>query len=257
MNKLKQIVLNKLINVFSFVLYKAMQKEEIQNQIWKVSNVRPSNLETHWSSIPNSIREQRMLKATQEAAAFVDEHIADVEGEFNSYITLEKALNQVKTQGSYLEFGVYKGDSINFIAEKIGEQAIYGFDSFEGLPENWGAAAKGAFDRDGQLPNVRENVTLYKGWFDETIDLFLQEHPEPVAFIHADADLYSSTSTILTKLQSRIKTGTVIVFDEYFNYPEWKEHEYKAFMEFIERTGFDFEYLGYTDRGYSVSVRIT
>jgi len=256
MNKLKQKILNKIVDVFSFALYKAMQKEEIQKELWKVSNVRPNYLETHWSSVPNSIREHRMLSATQEAAEFVQNNIANIEGEFNSYITLEKALSKVQIEGSYVEFGVYKGDSINFIATKAATKNIYGFDSFEGLPESWGPAAKGAFDRGGQLPDVKENVTLYKGWFDETIDQFLNDHDENVAFIHADADLYSSTATILSKLESRIVSGTVIVFDEYLNYPDWKEHEYKAFMEFIERTNHEFEYLGYTDRGYSVSVII-
>ena len=63
--------------------------------------------------------------------------------------------------------------------------------------------------------------------------------------MYIDCDLYSSTITILENFHSRIKTGTIIVFDEYFNYPEWQEGEYKAFTEYIERSDFSFEYIGY------------
>ena len=71
-----------------------------------------------------------------------------------------------------------------------------------------------------------------------------------------DCDLYSSTRTILEGLASQIVAGTVIQFDEYFNYPGWREHEFKAFHEFIAERGLSYEYLGYT-REFSVAVRIT
>jgi hypothetical protein len=30
---------------------------------------------------------------------------------------------------------------------------------------------------------------------------------------------------------NRLASGSVIVFDEYFNYPGWKVHEFKAFQD--------------------------
>jgi hypothetical protein len=46
----------------------------------------------------------------------------------------------------------------------------------------------------------------------------------------------------LESLRNRIRTGTVIVFDEYFNYPGWKMHEHRAWMEFVEKTGIRFRF---------------
>ena len=93
-------------------------------------------------------------------------------------------------------------------------------------------AEKGLFAVE-KLPPVPANAELVVGWFDRTLPDFLDRHPEPVSFLHIDCDLYSSTQTILTQLKERIVPGTVIVFDEYWNYPDWRRHEYLAFKEFV------------------------
>lgn len=108
---------------------------------------------------------------------------------------------------------------------------------------------------NGNLPQVNKNVRLVKGWFNETLPAFIKEHSEPCAFIHVDCDLYSSTKTIFDNLKNQICTGTVIAFDEYFNYPGWQEGEYKAFMEFIAWSGLEFEYIARTDAA-QVAVKI-
>ena len=145
--------------------------------------------------------------------------------------------------GLVLEFGVATGQSINFIADALKSETIYGFDSFEGLPEDWTSSyKKGHFAQ--ALPEVRDNVELVVGWYDQSLPSFLQAHPEAVSFLHVDCDLYSSTKVIFDLLGDRIKPGTVIVFDEYFNYPTWREHEHKAFMEFVARRNVGFRYLG-------------
>ena len=102
-----------------------------------------------------------------------------------------------------MNFGVYSGTTINFIASKVHSQ-VHGFDSFEGLPEQWGNVPAGKFTREGDLPEVLDNVELHVGWFDQTLPGFVDQHPQDAAFIHVDADLYSSTRTILTCLQKRI-----------------------------------------------------
>lgn len=128
------------------------------------------------------------------------------------------------------------------------DKIIYGFDSFEGLPETWrNGFEETSFNLNGNLPQVNENVRLVKGWFNETLPAFVKEHPEPCAFIHVDCDLYSSTKTIFNELKNQIVPGTVIAFDEYFNYPGWQESEYKAFMEFIAWSGLNFEYIARTN----------
>lgn len=156
----------------------------------------------------------------------------------------------------FLEFGVFSGATINLIAEVIDNQTIYGFDSFEGLPEAWRTNYdRKKFDRHGNLPTVRENVQLVQGYFDESLPRFLAEHQEPCAFIHIDCDLYSSTKTIFDILNGRIVPGTVIIFDEYFNYPGWREGEFRAFKEFVESNQIKFDYIGYTNHE-QVAVRI-
>jgi hypothetical protein len=73
---------------------------------------------------------------------------------------------------------------------------------------------------------------------------FIKENNKPVAFMHIDCDLYSSTMDIFDALAPNICPGTVIFFDEYFNYTEWKENEYKAFQEFCEKYSVKYKYMG-------------
>jgi hypothetical protein len=89
------------------------------------------------------------------------------------------------------------------------------------------------------------------------LEPFLTNPPGPVAMLHIDCDLYSSTRTVLDLVGPRLVTGSVVLFDEYFNYPTWQEHEYLAWQEYIERTGTQFEYAGYTGNHEQVIVVIT
>ena len=108
------------------------------------------------------------------------------------------------------------------------------------------------------MPKFESNVIVQKGWFDKSLPKFKTEFTDNVAFLHVDCDLYSSTKTIFEQLGDRIVDGTIILFDEYFNYPFWEHHEYKAFDEFIKESGLNYEYLCYTSKtfGSKVAVRI-
>lgn len=158
--------------------------------------------------------------------------------------------------GLYCEFGVESGTTINFIASQTA-RTIHGFDSFEGLPEDWRPGFPAGTFKLKELPKVRANVELHKGWFDQSIAPFKAKFSEPVVFLHMDADLYSSTKTTLDLLADRIIPGTIIQFDEFFNYPGWRQGEYKAFMEFVNDYKITHEYIGYTGgTGEQVAVRI-
>jgi hypothetical protein len=76
----------------------------------------------------------------------------------------------------------------------------------------------------------------------------------PIAFMHVDCDLYSSTKTIFEFLGDAIGPGTVILFDEYFNYPNWEQHEYKAFQEFSEKCGVKYRYLAFARQQVAVLI---
>ena len=158
----------------------------------------------------------------------------------------EKLKLQHKPDTLWLEFGVASGNTINYIS-KFTKDKVYGFDSFEGLPEKWrDGFDKGAFNRNGNLPQVNNNVELIKGWFDETLPNFIKTHNKKVSFIHMDADLYSSTKCILNNLKDYIDVDCVIVFDELVNYPgfDGDSGELKAFYEFITENKVDYEWIG-------------
>jgi tetratricopeptide (TPR) repeat protein len=192
--------------------------------------------------------------AKRELAEYVRKHMAGRPRFTNRSELLRYSVKQVTIPGLMLEFGVFSGHTINIIADAFPERTIYGFDSFKGLPEAWGWAAAGHFARDS-LPAVRKNVELVVGWFNETLPTFLEKCPGEISLLHVDCDLYSSTKTIFDNLGNRIVPGTVIVFDEYWNYPNWKEHEFKAFQEFVNKVGLEYEYLGHT-AFEQVTVRI-
>lgn len=150
-----------------------------------------------------------------------------------------------ENKGLFIECGVHTGRSINHVAKHFKDIKIYGFDSFEGLPEEWTGFTmqSGDFDLNGELPKVCANVELHKGWFQDILPQFLLSKNEKISFLHVDCDIYQSTVDVLDAVKNYLQEGTIIVFDEFFNYPNWRHHEFKAFNEFIEKTGIKFKYI--------------
>ena len=146
--------------------------------------------------------------------------------------------------GLYLEFGVNFGSSIRLIASKT-NPTIHGFDSFEGIPEDWGSEIKGSYSTYGQLPEVPKNVVLHRGWFSETLPPFIMENDKSVAFTNIDCDLYSSTKNVFDNIGDHIKKDSIIIFDEYLMIDNWRNHEFKAFQEFIAHKELQYEYLAF------------
>lgn len=153
---------------------------------------------------------------------------------------------QHKPDTLWLEFGVASGKTINYIS-KFTTDNVYGFDSFEGLPEKWrDGYEKGSFTRNGNFPTVNNNVVLIKGWFNETLPTFIQNQNKKISFIHMDADLYSSTKCILDNVKDLIDTNCIIVFDELVNYPgfDGEKGELKAFYEFVTEHNVNYRWIG-------------
>jgi predicted O-methyltransferase YrrM len=203
-----------------------------------------------------NIKYELAKRANKTTVDYVEKHMRDVSSVHTKWRVLDLALQEVTVNGLYMEFGVFQGETINYIAKHC-QAKVYGFDSFEGLPEFWrDGFEKGAFNVD-HLPKVERNVTLIKGWFDETLPKFLEEKAdEQIAFLHIDCDLYSSTKTIFDCLEDRIKPGTVIVFDEYFNFPGWENDEFRAFKEFIDKSGINYKYITYNYLHEQVALKI-
>jgi hypothetical protein len=211
------------------------------------------------SSHPRQFNYEQMayVSAALDSATYLTQHMLGATDLVTAAAVREQALTPCTVSGLVMEFGVFDGRSLCQIAA-LADQEVHGFDSFEGLPEDWTHFQKrGRFSRAGELPHISApNVRLHKGWFEETLPAFLAEHAGAVRFLHIDCDLYSSTVTVLRLLRDRIVPGTVIVFDEYLNYPGWQNHEHKAFAEFVAQTQTRYRYLGFASSQFAVSVQI-
>jgi predicted O-methyltransferase YrrM len=202
-----------------------------------------------------ALRAELQRRATIAAADFVLERMPRALFCANKFDHLTYALSNAPP-GLALEFGVFKGTTINHLARLQPHRHFVGFDSFRGLPEHWVGSrySRVNFDRKGQKPKVAPNVTLVEGWFDQTLPAFLALKDEPIGFVHVDCDIYSSTKTVLELIAHRLAPGAVIAFDEFFNYKGYELHEYKAFFEFARHFEADYHFIGYSAQQVSLVV---
>lgn len=191
---------------------------------------------------------------------------------------LTHALQKVKLTGHVMEFGVYRGITLSIISNYFSNQTVWGFDSFEGLPETWFKKSKvdshraqcppGKFALDKEELQVvvnqfeKRKVKLVPGWFNQTIVPWMNDNPGVVSFLHIDCDLYSSTLDILNLLNDRIVPGTVIVFDEMYpwndleQYDLWEQGEFQALGEWLSNHQRTFRPL-YRNEHQQCSIEVT
>jgi predicted O-methyltransferase YrrM len=207
-------------------------------------------------SAEHPVRELRK-RAVRDTVDYVESHMGDAIGVYSAREVFDIALGRTEGEGHYLEFGVYRGGSARYIANKRPNVTLHGFDSFEGLPEGWSGTdmAKGTFALGGKLPKVPGNVRLHPGWFDKSLPAWAAANPGTVRFVHIDCDLYSSTKTVFDLIGDRFVPGTVIVFDEYFGYPNWRKHEFKAFQELVQQRAITYEYVAFSKISVAVLIK--
>jgi O-methyltransferase len=155
---------------------------------------------------------------------------------------------------NYLEFGVFDGGSFLWWADKVKDQGtkLFGFDTFEGLPENWGAFKAG--EMESGIPKTDDTRCVFvKGLFQDTLPTFLKSFDNSKKIvIHMDADLFSSTLYVLTSMAPFLKKGDIIMFDE-FNVPN---HEFFAFDIFVKSYYIKYEVLGGVNNYYQTAIKI-
>lgn len=193
------------------------------------------------------------VEARDSSAGYAREYMSDARRFRDRDSLLLDAVKRSEAIGGCIcEFGVYSGGSLRLIADAAPNRAIHGFDSFEGLPEDWREGfGKGAFNTP--VPKFSQrNVQLHKGWFDQTLPAFLSTLKEPIGFIHVDCDLYTSTQCVLSLTAPYLADGAILVFDEYFNYPGWQKHEHLALMEANQSGLLKTSYLAYNSQGEQV-----
>jgi predicted O-methyltransferase YrrM len=227
---------------------RSMLTGEIERVINAVHDVEFRSRRDLWAAGEREAAESsaRFAREVMPTASVFDDPIA----------TLEHALSLAPTGGMALEFGVYEGRTLSVIAAARHNQQVFGFDSFQGLPEDWRSGLPAGTFATDHVPDI-PGVELVVGWFADTLPDFLADHPDPVSFLHVDADLYSSTVTVLKHVGPRLRPGSVIVFDEYFNYPGWQRHEHRAWQEFVASGALEFEYVAYTGNHEQVAVIVT
>jgi len=166
--------------------------------------------------------------------------------------SLEFAINALPHRGlDWAEFGVYTGTTARYMLKRLPVDCnLYLFDSFKGLPRDWGNLKKGDFAlEDNNKPVFPDGrVNLIEGMFEDTVNVFGKWYTSPLGLVHMDADLYESTLQALNGIVRSLIHGTIIVFDEYFDEakdgtPLMLQDEGHAFTKFMEGIGLDFIYL--------------
>lgn len=224
----------------------------------KIGDLSARLLRAAVGRIATDLELTKTIQAASSSAALIDLLMRNAKVCSSRLDVMHTAFTAPPHDGFVCELGVYRGQSLNEIARHYAPEIVYGFDTFTGLPEFWREGfPEGAFDVSSEKIVFEKNCFLYKGLFEDTLPKFLDQVTGPAKLIHVDCDLYSSTISALRILSPRIQPGTVIVFDEYFNYPGWQEHEHRAFREFLELTGYGCKYIAYNKVGQQVSIVIT
>jgi Macrocin-O-methyltransferase (TylF) len=146
----------------------------------------------------------------------------------------------------YLEFGVHRGDSMRVWAKLLRNPRshLHGFDSFLGLPHDWSLEghARGYFTTGGEVPEIDDpRVRFFPGWFEDTLPSY--EWPKyEVLVVMLDADLYSSTATVLRFAAERLVPGSYLYFDQFHH----RADELRAFAEYYDEHDVHFRLVGTT-----------
>jgi hypothetical protein len=166
-----------------------------------------------------------------------------------------------------VQFGVFSGASMAYIHEYYKEHSIpygimWGFDSFEGLPDeqkgiqihqDW---SKGSFDARkwfGLTPTeiidrlyadfddfgMKDKVVLRPGFFDTSLNAALGDRMNSFSFIDVDCDLYISAYQALDWIfRNKLAVpGTIIYYDDWADGQRCNGGEHKAHHELVQKYG--------------------
>ncbi len=180
----------------------------------------------------------------------------DYERRYKLYDSISASENFTDEPIDYFEFGVAGGKSFNWWLHKNKNESsrFFGFDTFEGLPEKWGAFEKGSMAYALESLNINDvRASLYKGLFQDSLVPFLESYNnQNKKLIHLDADLFSSTIFTLSQLYRFLKPGDVLLFDE-FAVPQ---HEFLAFKIFTESFYIKYEVIGAANNYLFVAIKL-
>lgn len=159
-----------------------------------------------------------------------------------------------------LDLGVWLGWSTRLTSDASGRR-VYGFDTFEGLVEDWQiddqmVIKRGTFAlseplaqrsmrdtgvslHDGLPAALGRKVEFIRGSTYDTLAPFLAERPDaPIRLFHMDLDTYESCLHGLETCKGRFVEGSILVFDEYLV----TNAEMLAFFEFQRKYELEWRY---------------
>ncbi len=172
---------------------------------------------------------------------------------FHRWALFDSMIKKSKKDRPFYEFGVWRGESFKYLIKTF--KKGYGFDTFEGLPENWHNEQKGTYSADGILPNI-EGGKFIAGKFETTLPSFFTESRPIASIINFDADLYSSTLCALNYSKPVIDKDTILIFDEFIINQNWEQDEYKALNEFCSNNNLSYEVLAISYYTKQVAVKL-
>jgi hypothetical protein len=172
---------------------------------------------------------------------------------FHRWALFDHMTNLSKKDRPFYEFGVWRGEAFRYLIKTF--KKGYGFDTFEGLPEDWHNEKAGTYSSGGNVPKIKGGNFIV-GKFEDTLPEFFAEKRPKASIINFDADLYSSTICALNFAKPVIDKHTILIFDEFFMNKNWEQDEYKALEEFCSKNNYTYEVLAISFFTKQVAVKI-
>ena len=172
---------------------------------------------------------------------------------FNRWSLFDQMVNRSKLHRPFYEFGVWRGQAFKYLIKSL--KKGYGFDTFEGLPEDWHNVHSGTYSSDSKVPQI-DGGEFIVGKFEETLPTFFSENRPMASIINFDADLYSSTICALNFSKPVIDEHTILIFDEFIINTNWEQDEYKALNEFCSNNKYAYEVLAISFFTKQTAVRL-
>ena len=173
--------------------------------------------------------------------------------DFNRWALFDRMTDLSKKDRPFYEFGVWRAESFKYLIKTFGKG--YGFDTFDGLPENWHKEKAGTYSSDGNIPKIKGGKFIV-GNFEKTLPGFFKRNRPKASIINFDADLYSSTICALNFAKPVIDQHTILIFDEFLMNQNWEQDEYRALEEFCFKNKYSYEVLALSFFTKQVAVKI-
>ena len=172
---------------------------------------------------------------------------------FNRWNFFDAIVAQTDKSRPFYEFGVWNGISFKHLIKTF--KKGFGFDTFEGIPEDWHDKPSGSYSSFGSVPKIKGGEFIV-GKFENTLPKFFSQKRPMASLINFDADLYSSTLCALNYSNNVIDEKSILIFDEFLINDNWEKDEYKALNEFCDNLSISYEVVAVSFLTSQVAVKL-